>query len=255
MPRLLLILLHLIAAGHATATGPATTFNEANTHYEAGDFAAARDTYQSLIDAGNLAPDVFFNLANTHYRLDENGLASLNYRRAAALSRWPHLEAAQNLRFLRRELGFLQPGQDTTSQIASLVPSRIWAIALTAAAWITVLSLTALVCLRRRNLPLLASVAVAGIIVSAIATTALVSLEYKTVSPADIAVVTTPGHRVLTAPLDGAGTVSDLPPGSAVHLLQQRGPWYYTAVDNDTRGWVHSSVLEPLWPYDHALLP
>ena len=135
------------------------------------------------------------------------------------------------------------------------MPSQTWVITLTAAAWITLIALAALVCLRRKNLPLLASVAVGGIIVSAVAATAIVSLKYKTVSPVDVGVVTTPGHRVLTAPLDGAGTVSDLPPGSAVHILQQRGPWFYAAIDNDTRGWVHSSVLEPLWPFDPALLP
>lgn len=255
MFRSLLLTLTFLATAHAHSAGPASLFEQGNTSYEAGEFTAARDTFESLIEAGDLAPDVFFNLANTYYRLDETGLASLNYRRALALSPWPHVEAAQNLRFLRRELGFLQPEQSTTAQIATLVPANVWTITLTVAGWLTLLAVAALVCLRRRNLPLLASVAVVGIIVSAVAVTALVSLEYKTVSPEDVAVVTTTGHRVLTAPLDGAGTVSDLPPGSAVHILQQRGPWFYTAVDNDTRGWIHQSVVQPLWPFDPALLP
>ena len=51
----------------------------------------------------------------------------------------------------------------------------------------------------------------------------------------------------------------DLPPGSQLRLLEKRGAWSYVEVpvsaDEPTRGWVETSVVQPLWPWDEALLP
>jgi tetratricopeptide (TPR) repeat protein len=72
----------------------------ANQAYLEGQYAEARDLYESLVDRGLLNGHVFFNLGNTYVRLGRIGEAILNYSRASLLQpRDGDLEA--NLQYAR----------------------------------------------------------------------------------------------------------------------------------------------------------
>jgi hypothetical protein len=75
----------------------------------------------------------------------------------------------------------------------------------------------------------------------------------------DVMVVTQPEVSLYAAATVTSASNLDLPAGSQLRLIERRGAWSYVevpvAADEPTRGWVESSVIQPLWPWDEALLP
>lgn len=57
-------------------------FRQANAAYDSGDFNQAVELYNSIVDSGFDSWELRYNLGNAHYRLDNIGLAILNYERA-----------------------------------------------------------------------------------------------------------------------------------------------------------------------------
>jgi hypothetical protein len=80
-----LLLACLFGTGEAHAEALADVFRTANEAYFRGDFKAAVQNYERLVDAGVRDPDVYFNLGIAKARLDELGSAILNLERAARL--------------------------------------------------------------------------------------------------------------------------------------------------------------------------
>lgn len=61
-------------------------FLKANTAYKAGDYDAALNLYQEIMDAGFVSAAVFYNVGNCHMKKNELGRALLWYERALRLS-------------------------------------------------------------------------------------------------------------------------------------------------------------------------
>jgi hypothetical protein len=232
----------------ASPISPDGAVLDASARLAAGDFATARDQLASLLAAGHFAPEAFVLLGNAHYRLGEPAAAALNYRRALALDP-RHPEAQQNLRFLRREVGFSDLPVTGAAAFATSLGGDTWSIILAAGTWLAALGVAAVVFLRHPNVPALAAVAFAGSVAAATATTALV-LRARVVAPvSQLAVVTGDGTDALTAPAVTAPPVLRLPPGSEVRVLVERGSWVYAAAGDESRGWVGRDHLAPLWPF------
>ena len=67
-----------------------------NDAYSHGDYAAAIEAYNAILDAGQHSADLYYNLGNAYYRQEELGQAILNYERALRLT--PRFrDARQNL--------------------------------------------------------------------------------------------------------------------------------------------------------------
>ena len=95
MKKILAAILILTAIG-ASAQTPQELMLRANNAYSQGHFAEAVDCYNAVLNAGYQSADLYYNLGNAHYRLDEYGLAILNYERALRLK--PNFrDARQNL--------------------------------------------------------------------------------------------------------------------------------------------------------------
>jgi hypothetical protein len=80
-----LLAVAVLSVGEAHAEALADVFRTANEAYFRGDFEAAVQNYQRLIDAGIRDADVYFNLGIASARQDELGTAILNLERAARL--------------------------------------------------------------------------------------------------------------------------------------------------------------------------
>lgn len=75
----------IASPGDAHAEALADVFRAANEAYFRGDYTAAVQSYQRLVDAGVRDADVYFNLGVASAREDELGSAILNFERAARL--------------------------------------------------------------------------------------------------------------------------------------------------------------------------
>lgn len=79
------------------AIGNNTIYEEANKLYDEKKYNEAAQKYQSLIDEGKIADDVYYNLGNAHYKGGNLAAAILNYERALKINP-DHEDAAFNLK-------------------------------------------------------------------------------------------------------------------------------------------------------------
>ena len=87
-----------------TQTTPQTAFFQANTLYTQGQYAAAAEAYETVLQSGFASGHVYFNLGNAYFRDGQAGKAILNYERARRfLPSDPDLAA--NLQFARSLTG------------------------------------------------------------------------------------------------------------------------------------------------------
>lgn len=61
-------------------------FSMAHEYYQKGDYPAARNEYQRLVDAGYSTTTLHYNLANCYYKTNELGYAILHYEKALLYS-------------------------------------------------------------------------------------------------------------------------------------------------------------------------
>jgi tetratricopeptide (TPR) repeat protein len=85
----LLILSALWAsAAQAADTAPAspqTTFFHANALYKDGQYDAAVQEYEQLLQSGRTSGNLYFNLGNAYFKAGKKGKAIVNYERARRL--------------------------------------------------------------------------------------------------------------------------------------------------------------------------
>ncbi|MGI9243489.1 MAG: tetratricopeptide repeat protein, partial [Verrucomicrobiales bacterium] len=209
---------------------------------------------QDLINEGHLNAPLLYNLGNASYRLERSGEAALWYERALILD--PSFkEARQNLRFVRRSDGSLEFDEGDSQFLTRAFKRDSLVRIVTSAGWLAALGFVAVFSLRLGNgvrkvlwlaSPLLALIALA----------AAAGLLLKQKQRADLgqrAIIVAADTKAFTAPSRSAGTIIDLPPGSQVASVSERGNWHYIDVPGELRGWIPNETMSSLWPYDSAL--
>ena len=235
--------------------GPAEQFSAANTQFREGEFEKAYVGYQEMLEAGHFNPDLFYNLGNASYRLARFGEAALWYERALAMDP-THREARQNLRFLKRTGGILQFEAGRFDDYLNMVRSDTLLAVATAAGWLAALGFAAALTLkcRRRTRAALWTISPIFALVALAAAAGFYLKRHKHGEVASRSIVTATGAKAFTAPARIASPVIDLPPGSQVARVSERGAWHYIDVpSDDVRGWVEKDAVEPIWPYDPGL--
>ncbi len=260
LARAVLLLLLLGATPLLAADeSPDAVYREAVALLEKGDFGRAQYLAEGLtkLEPPVLGADLFEVIGHARYRQEDPGRAALWYQRAQLLDgRSPELR--QNLRHLFEQYRFLSFGDTSTLAGWSLkLTLNEWLLLAAAGLWLTLLPLAWRVLSRRpASWPLtLAACGLALLLPSA----ALAALRPGSAERVDqLAIVTAPDIRAYTAATTTAGTVIDLPPGSQVRILEQRGAWIYAEVPSrpeNLRGWIENRALTPLWPWDASLIP
>jgi len=234
---------------------PSEEFAAANKLFEKGDFDKAYSRYKQLLDDGQFNADLLYNLGNASFRLERPGEAALWYERALTLDP-THKESRQNLRFMKRTGGILQfEKENNLDQLLATVRSDTFLRGATLLGWLGLLGMVAAIVLRigsglRTALwiisPLLILLALSNFFCLYLKSQHRERIE-------DRAIVTAAGASAMTAPAHVASAIIELPPGSHLTKLSERGDWNYIELPGDLRGWVHDDAIDPLWPYDPAL--
>jgi len=245
----------LLFAAPLHAAAPAD-FETATHLYEKGDFQGARTAYEALVASGNYNANLFYNLGNADYRLGRKGDAFVAYERALALDP-AHPETKANLALLRDETGV----QLTPPAWKERVLGWPAAFAGRGAAWIAALAFWVLAFsiapvffkpsaegVRRPApawLPAIASLIVLAWTLAALhahsgqGETWIVKGTEKEDAP----------FPARLAPADGSEAVANLPIGSHVQLLRDRGPWLYFLLPDpagEARGWIPRDAVDPV---------
>jgi len=97
----IILILSLLASLPLTAQSDAIKY--ANDLYAKGNFQAAAKQYEKILQNEGVAPELYYNLGNAYYKMNEIGLAILNYERALKLS--PLFEDARfNLQLAQQKI-------------------------------------------------------------------------------------------------------------------------------------------------------
>ncbi len=103
MKKLFASLLALACAGNLFAADVVADFSSANKLYAEGKFAAAANSYESILQTGAQSPALLFNAGNAEFKSGYLGKAIAAYRQAAQLS--PRdAELRANLAFVRNQV-------------------------------------------------------------------------------------------------------------------------------------------------------
>lgn len=76
----------MLMVSRLSVAGDLSSWTEANTKYQSGDFKAALNSYENILQSGKETAVLDYNLGNTHFRLGHKGKALLFYERALRIS-------------------------------------------------------------------------------------------------------------------------------------------------------------------------
>ena len=243
-----LILLLLATALNAAAQTPQQLMQRGNDAYAKGDFVAAAQAYNAVLDAGYESADLYYNLGNVYYRQEEYGLSILNYERALRLK--PNFrDAKQNLDLADSK---------TEDQIAALPEIFLAQWAHSVVAWfsptgwrictlilLTLLGTAVVIFLLSRDYAWRKGALIGGIVtlvflLLCIACTISASVRYNRHNQA---IVTAPMAVVKSSPEENSIDKLVLHEGTKVDIQETIGEWHKIHIADGNTGWVEQSEI------------
>lgn len=228
-------------------------FASAVASYDAGKYTEASAEFTELSKTG-LSAELAYNLGCTESKLGRPGAAALWFYRASLLDPM-HREAFQNLRYLKKREGILTFDNGALAEFAKFFRPSLLHSLMIGTAWLFVISIAVLVFLRPKTIWPWVITLTLLLVVGITATVAWI-VRNQQHKPDQIAVMMEASVNALNAPASMADEVITVTPGTQVKPLEKRGDWTYIElpVETSTRGWVPSSSLQPLWPFDSKLI-
>ncbi len=244
---LLLFSLLLTADAADTAT---SLFEEGNRRYQRGEYEAALQTYQQILDSGQASGELYYNLGNCHYKLGDLGRTILNYERAL---RWMpgDEDITANL-----ELMYSQTADDITplpvfwplrllDAWLHLVPRPALTVLVAALYVLSMAFLIALVLSRSLFLTVWSrrAVLVSALLLMVFGLT-LASVHWQSANRLE-GVILVEEVVVQSAPSDDEGLeVFTIHEGAKVRIDQQAGEWAEIVLQDGKVGWVKMGAFE-----------
>jgi hypothetical protein len=259
--RTIFFLLMLAACRHqAAASTPDEAYARMREAFEKGAYREAQALGEGLISENHLSPQLFHLMGNTRYRQGDPARAALWYQRAALFPP-PSAEIRQNLEHIHTIKGtFVYPGGTGRDQFAAWLSRSAWLTVATAGFWFMIGGvLFSIFLVRSRGVrTVLLTLSTIGFIAATLGTLGW-SWHPSADRVKDLRVVTAPGVKAFTAATTTSGSVVEVPPGSQVRVVEDRGSWCYVEIptgrDHEThRGWLQRESLAELWPFDRGFL-
>lgn len=246
MKKIIFILSVILSVQTAVAQTPQQLLQNGNKAYSEGNYESAAEFYNAILNSGQQSPELYYNLGNAYYRMEELGLAILNYERALRLK--PHFsDARQNL-----ELAYSKTDDEIeilptlflaqwSHDIVNLFSPAGWLIVLL----IIVAILAALTVFffvvsdyswRKRSL--LIGVLFSIVLLLSIACTTASHIQYNR---HDKAIITKPMTVVKSSPEATGIDKMVLHEGTNVSIDETLGSWYKIHIADGNTGWIESS--------------
>jgi tetratricopeptide (TPR) repeat protein len=211
-----------------------------------GDFSGAARAYETAIASSGPSAGLYYNLATAQLKNGQRPQAALSLRRAILLD--PRLiDARIALSDIERSQGVPRPKSDWRGFVAEKAPLQILVLAGCVVAWLgAFLLLFAIFQSGRKFVPFLASLFL-------LAFGAFVFLAGTLADPRidesqSAVVLAEDGATLLAAPADQSATVTKLPAGASLRILQRSGEWAFCQSPAGQKGWTLSKSLESVVP-------
>ena len=220
------------------------TFAQATELLERGDTQAAIETYESLLENGRRAPEIYRNLAIAYDRDGQKARAvAESYR--AWLSAPSSSAAEDSFLALASEA---EISKKRLRDVQNSVYATRWAGPLAILA--SVLLWTAVICLVfwRRHTSLIAT-GVTVLVLGGIAAAASGYCHWKRPHRHAAWVVGESSAQLLASHVEGAPEIGSIRVYDEVYIQASRDDWKHVATGNARSGWVADQRIVPLFPW------
>lgn len=218
-------------------------YHEGNTAYQRGDYAAAIDNYEQLLQEGLCSADLFYNLGNAYYRTNHIGLAILNYERSLLL-RPNNRDTRENLAIAQsKTTDVIQPLpriqiRNQLLRIVHWVSPRSWRfivliILLLIGTALTVRRIATSATWRKRGF--IGSL-ILGLIL--IPTIVCATVSQKQLSNSSRMVILKSEAAIYSAPERNSNLVFVVHEGLTVDIEETIGEWCRIRLDDGNNGWI-----------------
>ena len=231
-----------------TQTTPRTVFFQANTLYTQGQYTAAAEAYETILQSGFASGQVYFNLGNAYFRDGQTGEAILNYERARRfLPNDPDLAA--NLQFARSLTGAewcqLPLWKRLVFPLAHTLAtdSFVWFTSIAYTLLFVILAVYYLSPLRPQWL------LYAGrgfVVLLLVMMTSLIQQARTDDLQRKAVVLAKEDSPVRFEPADNGTVHFSVTQGTLIQILDVREDWWQVARCDGRRGWIERDVLEEL---------
>ena len=217
------------------------TFADAVRAYDENRLPDAIRGWQALVDEGQDLPEVLFNLGNACYRNGNLGPAIRAYRQAQLLApRDPDIRA--NLGFAAQSAGIVLPARKPLAALLLDASRAEWLAFGSACFWLLALAAgTWMLLPRYRYVARPAAALFAVLLLPALAGLGL----HRDLRRNPECVVMESSLQLLSSPLETSTPLLEMPEGTVVRKLDERGSWLEVRADA-TRGWVPAAAVAPV---------
>lgn len=244
-----MVMICLLTSYHASAKNPEAEYLKAGEYYQKLDYENAIRTYEELLKAGHVAPEVHYNLGNCYFKTGHVASALLNYERArklapddedidfnmkiASLKVVDKMDAVPEI-FYRRWLKSMASAF-TTDAWAKLFIGSIWVLFIFFSMYLVVASAS------------LKKFALASALAFAVFTACIFILAQKNYALNYVdqqAIVTSASVYVKSSPDEKGTDQFIIHEGTKVDVLDELGDWKKIRIINGSIGWLKGTEIE-----------
>ncbi|RPG28661.1 MAG: tetratricopeptide repeat protein [Muricauda sp. TMED12] len=226
-------------------------FNEATELYNNGEYSAAIENYEQIIENGEHSASLYFNLGNCYYKLNSIGPSIYYYEKALLLSP-NNAEIKNNLRFAQNmRLDAIEVVPRT--EISKIYKSTIgllsydgWAYVAVALAFLFVLGYMAYYFLGPANQKRAAFISSIFSLVIGVICILMAYLNFQQYKNNDPAIVFDKEVNVNSEPNADSSTIFTIHEGTKVNVLDELDDWKRIRIADGQTGWLKGDNVKKI---------
>ena len=226
-------------------------FDSANASYSKGNYEKAIDQYESILNKNVSSAELYFNLGNAYFKINEIGLAILNYERAKKLS--PESEdLVANLKLANQKTEdkiekapelFLSSWKNS---IVDLFSEKVWSTLCVFMFLCALILLAIYILSERATLKKVGFFGGSFLMILTVITFFLAGNKYELTVKSLNAVITAPTATITGSPNEKGTKLFILHEGTKVTITQEQDEWIEVKIANGNVGWIKSTLLQKI---------
>lgn len=238
------LLLLLAFPVHASEERAREVFVQGNSFFEQGDYAAATQSYERVLDLGLTSRELEYNLANAYLKAGVLGPAILHYRRALKIDH-SYQSALSNLNYARSLTQDVKPEEEGQSQLAWVGSLRLGPATAAALLFLVFTSFILVGGLRLRVLREQFSATVIQVVLGALVLllAGATLFEWHQLEGRDEGVIMPAEVDVRSGPGDTYTVGFRLHEGTEVEILRRSSGWQEVKVSDRLQGWISEDSI------------
>jgi|CXWL01.1.fsa_nt_gi hypothetical protein len=237
----------LLAQTYYTPQEALGLFNQANDAYYKQDYATAKELYTKLLEHGHAGPDVLYNLGTAYLATGDLGPAMLYLERARKLSRADDIEAHLSLAHSKQLDQVVGAASDEPflQRLADAFDPDVLAVGFLITWWVG-LVLWVVRLRRASGQRLVPSLVMAGCLLAAVASGALLANHVHILNTVKEAVVQAEVLKVRSAPSESSPIAFEVHAGLKVRVIDESGKYVRLKLPNGLDGWIEKEGVQTL---------